>query len=147
MEIRPYRDEDLDPTVRMWSAVMADTYTFLELHTAEEDRAYFRDVILAANDVFVAEADGQIRGYLAIQGDYIDRLYVAVDQQRRGIGTALLAHAAALSPAGLRLCTHVKNTGARAFYERHGFTAVRFGVSPPPESEPDVEYHRGPSQI
>jgi hypothetical protein len=27
---------------------------------------------------------------------------------------------------------------ARSFYEKHGFFPVRFGISPPPESEPDV---------
>jgi hypothetical protein len=35
------------------------------------------------------------------------------------------------------------NTNARAFYERNGFRALKFGLSPPPESEPDVEYHWG----
>jgi hypothetical protein len=29
---------------------------------------------------------------------------------------------------------------ARAFYERHGFSVVRFGVSPAPEAEPDIEF-------
>ena len=43
-------------------------------------------------------------------------------------------------PAGLRLFTHVDNAPARAFYERLGFRAVAFGVSPPPECLPDVEY-------
>jgi ribosomal protein S18 acetylase RimI-like enzyme len=56
----------------------------------------------------------------------------------------LLAHACSLSPQGLELHTHQQNTGARRFYERHGFAAVRFGLSPPPESAPDVEYHWRP---
>ena len=34
---------------------------------------------------------------------------------------------------------------SRAFYEKRGFSAVRFGVSPPPESEADVEYHWKPA--
>jgi hypothetical protein len=34
---------------------------------------------------------------------------------------------------------------ARSFYERRGFRAVQFGVSPPPESEPDVRYAWDPS--
>ena len=37
---------------------------------------------------------------------------------------------------------------SRAFYEKYGFTAEKFGVSPPPESEPDVEYHwRNPDPL
>ena len=27
-----------------------------------------------------------------------------------------------------------------AGFEKHGFVAVKFGISPPPESAPDVEY-------
>jgi hypothetical protein len=33
---------------------------------------------------------------------------------------------------------------ARSFYEKQGFVAVYSGVSPPPESEPDVEYRWRP---
>ena len=88
---------------------------------------------------------GRLVGFLAIQGRYVDRLYVLSTFQRAGIGTALLQHAMTLSPPGLELHTHQKNTTARTFYERHGFIAVRFGVSPPPESEPDVEYQWRPA--
>jgi hypothetical protein len=32
-------------------------------------------------------------------------------------------------------------------YERHGFKAVKFGTSPPPESAPNVEYHWRPDNF
>ena len=60
---------------------------------------------------------------------------------RPGAGLALLGKARELSPGGLELHTHQQNAKARRFYEKHGFRAVRFGVSPPPESAPDAEYH------
>lgn len=56
----------------------------------------------------------------------------------------MLAHALKRSPAGLELHTHVKNATARSFYEKRGFVAVRYGMSPPPENEPDVEYQWRP---
>jgi hypothetical protein len=40
----------------------------------------------------------------------------------------------------LGLFTHQRNEKARRFYEARGFVAVRFGMSPPPENEPDVRY-------
>ena len=43
-----------------------------------------------------------------------------------------------------RLFTVQVNVNGRAFYEKHGFVIARLGVSPPPESEPDVEYHWRP---
>jgi hypothetical protein len=33
------------------------------------------------------------------------------------------------------------NFNARAFYEKNGFVAEKFGFSDPPENEPDVGYH------
>jgi ribosomal protein S18 acetylase RimI-like enzyme len=82
--------------------------------------------------------------YLALRGSYIDRLYVAPAHQRQGWGSELLLHAKLLRPSGLELHTHLENYPARALYERQGFVAVQFGVSPPPESAPDVEYHWRP---
>jgi ribosomal protein S18 acetylase RimI-like enzyme len=77
-------------------------------------------------------------------GSYVDRLYVLPSFQRVGIGTTLIGHAEDLSPNGLELHPHQKNRVARDFYEKQGFKAVRFGVSPAPENEPDVEYHWRP---
>ena len=59
---------------------------------------------------------------------------------KRGVGTALLQKAREHSPGQLRLFTFRRNNAARVFYERNGFSVVAFGVSPAPESEPDVEY-------
>jgi ribosomal protein S18 acetylase RimI-like enzyme len=79
--------------------------------------------------------------FLAMIGSYIDRMYVDPAQWRKGWGTQLIVFAKTLFPDGLELCTHQENHGARKLYEKHGFKAVRFGVSPPPESAPDVQYH------
>ena len=58
-----------------------------------------------------------------------------------GIGQALLNFARERSPDHVWLYTLQINVGARAFYEKNGFVAEKFGISPPPENEPDVEYH------
>ena len=39
-----------------------------------------------------------------------------------------------LHPSGLELHTHQENHDARQLYEKHGFRAVKFGVSQPPEA-------------
>ena len=49
------------------------------------------------------------------------------------------------SPGHVWLYTLQINLRARAFYEKNGFVAEAFGVSPPPESEPDIQYHWRPS--
>ena len=42
------------------------------------------------------------------------------------------------------LVTFETNASGRAFHEKHGFKATGFGISPPPESEPHVEYRWSP---
>jgi ribosomal protein S18 acetylase RimI-like enzyme len=142
-KLRRYRTEDLEATVRMWCSVRRVAYPYLELdqrYTLDENLAFFRDHVAPRCQIWLAERGAEIVGFLAIEASYVDRLYVAVSHQRSGIGTALLAKAKELSPASLSLHTHRQNREARAFYEKHGFRAARFGVSPAPESVPDVEY-------
>lgn len=147
MEIRPLADADLDAVIRVWNTTKRDTYDFIpqeQGRTVEEDGAFFREHILPRCAIWIAVEAGEVLGFLALAKSYLDRLYVRPDAQRRGVGAALFAKATRLSPRGLELHTQVKNYNARAFYEKHGFVAVRFGVSPPPESEPDVEYQWRP---
>jgi ribosomal protein S18 acetylase RimI-like enzyme len=148
LTIRPVRDDEIDDVIRLWHITKLDAYPYLPLEqgrTLDEDSRFFREVILPRNEVWVAQDGAALVGFLAIEGSYVDRLYIHPAHQRRGAGTALIAKAKSLSPTGIQLHTHVKNTQARAFYEQHDFKAVKFGISPPPESEPDIEYHWTPT--
>lgn len=92
------------------------------------------------SEVWVAVCEARILALLAINEDSVEQLYVDPTVQREGIGTALLDFAKSRSPDRLGLHTHQSNVSARAFYEAAGFRAVEFGISPAPESEPDVRY-------
>jgi putative acetyltransferase len=116
-----------------------------ELHTPDEDRHFLRAVVLAEEEVWVAETDGVVAGFTALGTragvEFMEHLYVAPDHQRRGIGTALMEKAKARRPAGFRLWVFQRNAGARAFYERHGFRLIELtGGSGNEEKEPDALY-------
>ena len=142
--IRAYNENDFDAVTRLWRVareVAFPEFMVKHPHTFEEDCHYFRCNILAHNDVWVADVDGRVVGFMAIAGDFIDQLYIHPDFQRRGLGKAFLDFAKERSPEHVWLYTLQINTNGRAFYEKNGFVAEKFGVSPAPESEPDVEYH------
>jgi ribosomal protein S18 acetylase RimI-like enzyme len=142
--IRLYREDDFETVTKFWFEAMNVAMPGLTErlgHTLEDAREFFKNVIAAENELWVYEMDGAPVGYLGMQGKFIDRLYVDPAYHRRGIGQALLDHARSISPHHLWLYTHVANSIARVFYEKNGFIAENFGMSPPPESEPDVEYH------
>jgi ribosomal protein S18 acetylase RimI-like enzyme len=145
MEIRRLRDDEVGEVVRLWRRSRDASQPWLEArmgHTSEDDLRFFEGTIARENDVWVA-VEGDVLGFLAIADDRLGWLYVDPPAQGRGIGSALLDKAKALSPSGLTLYTHQRNERARAFYERRGFRVVSFGVRPPPESEPDVLYRFG----
>jgi putative acetyltransferase len=147
LNIRRMMKSESNSVVELWHTTKRDAYPYLPLEqerTLEDDLRFFHEKLFPRCDIWVAEEKGRLVGFLAIQGGYVDRLYVLPNCQRVGIGTALIEHAMTISPPGLELHTHQKNTAARNFYEKRGFVAVRFGVSPPPESEPDVEYQWRP---
>lgn len=92
--------------------------------------------------VWVAlDAAGELVGFSARKDDWLEQLYVRPQTLRQGVGTQLLSLAKAESPEVLSLYTFQRNSGARAFYERHGFELVltRDGTSNE-EQEPDVLY-------
>ena len=146
--VRPMRADELDAVIVLWHETSADTYTFIEAERnrqLDDRRGYFLANIASRCRLHVALDGETMCGFLAMADSYIDRLYVHPGMQRRGVGEALLGKARELCPAGLEVHTHQANRRACAFYEKHGFLAVRYGVSPPPENEPDVEYHWRPA--
>jgi putative acetyltransferase len=145
--IRLYQPEDELAVVTVWHRAGQAAYTFLpmwQMFTLEEAKVVFRKSILAHCDIWVGIQAERIVAYLAMKDSYIDRLYIDPLEQRQGWGTRLVNFAKQRSPCGLELHTHQENHAARGFYEKHSFVAVKFGISPAPESAPDVKYHWRP---
>jgi ribosomal protein S18 acetylase RimI-like enzyme len=142
--IREYLSEDFDAVTILWRVAReklpSKPYKAKD-HFFYEDQAYFRDHILKENKVWVLELEGRVVAFMAMRDSFIDQLYVHPDYQKRGVGKAFLDYARQLSPEHIWLYTLQSNWNARAFYEKNGFIAEKFGFSPPPENEPDVEYH------
>jgi putative acetyltransferase len=109
------------------------------LHTEDEDRRFFGEHVLRECEVLVVRRSGAPVGFLPLKDDMVEHLYVRPEAQRGGIGSALLDAAKARRPGGLRLWVFERNSGARAFYARHGFAEVtRTDGSGNEEREPDV---------
>ena len=145
--IRRYRSSDFDPVTILWRLARERSLPDFQRrkgHFFYEDRDFFRDHILSDDQVWVQEQDGIATGFIALRGDFIDHLYIHPDFWRRGLGLQFLDFARTCSPSHLWLYTLQINTPACRFYEKNGFVAGKYGRSPPPEDEPDVEYHWRP---
>jgi GNAT superfamily N-acetyltransferase len=141
--VRRFAEADFDELVRRWHETNLASYPYCaehQRHSLSDAIAVFRGRILVQCEIWVAESLGSLLGLIALRQPWIDQFAVFPERHRQGVGIALLGKARERSPRELRLYTFQRNEPARAFYERHGFLPVAFGVSPAPESEPDVEY-------
>ncbi|WP_217577156.1 GNAT family N-acetyltransferase [Mesorhizobium sp. GbtcB19] len=138
--IRPAIASDAAAIATMMRASLNAFAWMPVLHTPEEDLFFIRDILLPNQQVTVAVAGEPIVGFIAVDGDWVEQLYLDPARTGQGIGSRLLDQATADMPL-IRLHCFQANTGARRFYERHGFRAEAFGDgSTNEEGLPDILY-------
>jgi ribosomal protein S18 acetylase RimI-like enzyme len=111
----------------------------------DEDRPKLGGWIVERHEVWVAEENGTVTGFIGVEPGYLSHIYVDPAAQNRGIGSALLAHSKALLPEGMQLWVFQRNEGARRLYEREGFRLVELTDGQGNmEQEPDARYEWAP---
>lgn len=140
LEFRPGNSEDGEQVAALYGAVRAEVTYLPRLHTAEEDRDYFAAQLDEHHSLVAVSQDAIVA--FAIFGDgWLHHLYVDKHHQGRGIGSELVSRTKARTRGAIELWTFQMNSGARRFYERHGFAAVEeTDGSGNEEKLPDVRY-------
>jgi GNAT superfamily N-acetyltransferase len=144
--MRSARPGDVGPIVRVLRAARERWLPYAPCaHGEIEQSEWVGRSLIPAGGVTVAVLGGEIVGVLAVSCKagigWIDQLYVRPGWERRGVGSRLLAEALKTLPRPVRLYTFEQNHGARRFYERWGFVAIRFGDGTGnEEGVPDVLY-------
>jgi len=140
--LKPATPDDASEIADLYLASRADALPYLpRLHTDEEVRSWIAGTVMRRCRVWIARRDGRVVGFLALDGDELDQLYLLPGHYRQGTGSRLVAMAKQESPGRLRLFTFQRNAHARAFYEVHGFRIVDLNDgSRNEECEPDVRY-------
>lgn len=133
---------DAGEITALYLASRAEALPYLRrVHSDDEVRGWITHVRLVTGETWVARKARRILGFLCLDGEDLDQLYLLPGQFRRGIGSLLLAKAKERSPERLTLFTFQRNTAARAFYERHGFRLVDLNDGERnEEGEPDGLY-------
>jgi GNAT superfamily N-acetyltransferase len=144
VEIRRARDEEIQPLTLLF--IRARNEMDYLPRVPDEAAVPIAARIREHEEVWVAEQDGRLLGFLGIEhstslgAPVLEKLYVEPAEQNRGVGSALLDKAKELRPDELFLWVFQKNP-ARRLYERHGFELVRItDGSENMEQEPDALY-------
>ncbi|TQI79608.1 putative acetyltransferase [Serratia fonticola] len=120
--IRARAAEDNAQLAAIWLRSVRATHHFL----SEEDitRLYpqvLNDYLPSVN-VWVAEDQaGQLCGFIGLDGNKVEMLFIDAERRGEGIGKALLAQAEAMY-SELLLDVNEQNPQALAFYQRYGFS-------------------------
>jgi GNAT superfamily N-acetyltransferase len=144
VEIRPAREHEIEPLTRLF--VRSRNEMEYLPRVPEEHIGVIADRIREHEEIWVAEEDGRLLGFIGIEhsrnldAPVLEKLYVEPTEQNRGVGSALLEKAKELRPDELYLWVFQKNP-ARWLYERHGFQLVELtDGSANMEHEPDALY-------
>ncbi|WP_097975746.1 GNAT family N-acetyltransferase [Streptomyces sp. gb14] len=145
---------DAEAVTRVFLDSRAAAMPYLRrIHSDEDTLAWITHVVLPTSTaVWVAEGvgedgeGGELLGFAALAGGgELEHLYLRPDVLRRGVGSRLLAEVRGAVDGPIGLYVFQRNVAARAFYERHGFTAVAFDDGGRnEENEPDVLYRWTP---
>jgi putative acetyltransferase len=89
--IRQYVDEDLDGVIALWYRSWTHTFPNLKHpQPFEQWKSRFQNDYAKQEDVWVAATQAQIVGFVVVSDSVITQIFVDIDTQRSGVGTALL---------------------------------------------------------
>jgi putative acetyltransferase len=130
--LRPYRESDEDAAIALWQRTWQLAYPSIDFAARVPWwRARWRDELVPAAQVVVAEADDTLQGFVTIDSSgYLDQIVVAPEQWGSKLAAALLDEAKRLSPTNVTLLVNKDNARAIHFYERNGFAHVGEDVNP-----------------
>ena len=131
IEIRLYANDDWDAIARIHDAARLDELrnsagveAFLTLAQTAEPEGLFD------GQLWVAEADGRVAGFVALDDDEVTWLYVDPQHYRQGIGRALLRHAVAAAGPRVEVTVLDGNPAAEALYAGEGFIVTETRTGP-----------------
>lgn len=134
--IRKLRKADINRVAEIWLDTNRKAHAFIPVSYWERNFASVKEMLPQA-EVYVYETDKGIQGFLGLNGEYIEGIFVSEGAQSHGIGKSLLDYAKNRKPA-LRLNAYQKNVRAIRFYQREGFQIQREGLDAA-TGEPDYE--------
>lgn len=118
--IRAFTETDMDAVLRIWLDASIIAHDFIDSSYWTSKVEDMRTLYIPAAQTQVYD-DGQIRGFFCLHEQSLAALFVAPEDQGKGIGRQLMQRAIELAP-NLDLTVYRKNRKTIRFYEQCGFS-------------------------
>ena len=117
--IRKFEDKDIDVVMQIWKNENIKSHKFIPKEYWENNYNFVRENILNA-EIYIYSIKEKIVGFIGLEKNYIEGIFVDTDNQCTGIGTFLL-NKVKESRNNLSLNVYKKNEKAINFYKKNNF--------------------------
>lgn len=118
--IRKMKNIDFNRVADIWLKTNLKAHYFIPEQYWTNNYEVVKEMLPQA-EVYVYEDDKIIQGFIGINDEYIEGIFVSDEMQSRGIGKMLLDYIKDKKDR-LQLKVYQKNVRAMSFYQREGFT-------------------------
>ena len=118
--IRKMQNPDINRIADIWLKTNLKAHDFIPEQYWTSNYELVKEMMSQA-EVYVYEDDKMIQGFIGINDEYIEGIFVSDEMQSRGIGKILLDYIKDKKDR-LQLKVYQKNVRAMSFYQREGFT-------------------------
>lgn len=131
--IRELRKADINKVANIWLDTNITAHYFIPAQYWQNNFELVKELLLQAT---VYEQNQEIQGFIGLNDEYIEGIFVSNEMRSYGIGKALLNYVKN-KRSKLFLNVYQKNIRAIAFYQREGFKIQNSGFD---EATKEKEY-------
>ncbi|WP_300490208.1 N-acetyltransferase [Flavobacterium sp.] len=121
--IRKIHPSEIEETVTLWYTASVKAHDFIPAEYWEAHKTEMATTYLPNSDTFVFIENNTIGGFISMVDSFLAAIFVAVDQQGKGIGKQLIDFVKQ-EQSVIELKVYKKNAPSIHFYQKQGFTLV-----------------------
>ncbi len=133
--IREFEDNDIDNIMQIWKSANIKAHHFISNEYWENNYEYVKNILPNA-EIYVFIVKEEIVGFVGVNNNYIEGIFVDTNNQSNGIGTSLL-NKVKESRSNLTLSVYKKNTKAINFYKENDFIITSESID---KNTNEIEY-------
>ena len=124
--VRKLQKDDINRVGDIWLDTNIKAHDFIPTQYWKSNFKSVKEALSQA-EVYVYEYDTEIQGFIGLNDEYVEGIFVSGEMQSQGIGKILLDYAKN-KRSKLLLNVYQKNTRAISFYQREGFEIQHSGL-------------------